>query len=70
MSLNICHPQILHRPTFQRNPDSRVFGRSDAFRVNLAPLRLAPHTVLAVRPAGVALVLDGSHRRLVELSAV
>jgi hypothetical protein len=31
---------------------------------------LAPHTVLAVRPAGVALVLDGSHRRLVELSAV
>ncbi len=41
-----------------------------AFRVNLAPLRLAPHTVLAVRPAGVALVLDGSHRRLVELSAV
>jgi hypothetical protein len=41
-----------------------------AFRIHLGGLRLAAETVLAVRPGGVALALDGSHRRLGELVVV
>jgi hypothetical protein len=41
-----------------------------AFRINLAGLRFGAETMLAVRPVGVALALDGSHRRLAALAAV